>query len=178
MKNLTIQQYARLPDTTLYDGILEALNPANTFAGKKMDIQQMPYANVKYCIRLLGKTSSWPDVVKLFTTCYGCTEKQFWKVRVVEYFGARRFLINEFTRIIQTETRLLHTLSTDSHLWHMAGADRLKPFGDTLPLVQLGKMFGQYPYDLGRKPYGEIFSLLAQIKTQNEVEAEYSKLAK
>ena len=60
----------------------------------------------------------------------------------------------------------------------MAGADRLKPYNDTLPLVQLGKLFGQYPFYLGRKPYGEIFSLLAQTKTQNEVENDYQKLVR
>ncbi|WP_116790165.1 hypothetical protein [Flavobacterium psychrotrophum] len=178
MKNLTLRQYTALRDTLTYDSILEYLNPKNTFANKQMDISAMPYANVKYCIRLLPKVTGWAGIQKLFEICFGVSKRDFWRAPITEYFAARKFMIAEFTRIIETEARLLQTLSTDSHLWHMAGADKLKPYSDTLPLLQLGKMFGQYPFDLGRKPYGEIFSLLAQTKTQNEVEAEYSKLSR
>ena len=87
-------------------------------------------------------------------------------------------MLVEFERIIANENTLLTTQTTDGHLWELAGADKLKPYSDTLPLLQLGKLFGQYPFDLGRKPYGEIFNLLAQTKAQNEVESEYRKLAK
>lgn len=143
-----------------------------------MDIAQMPYANVKYCIRLLPKVSDWDGVRQLFEICFDIDEKSFWKATVTEYFSAKKFMLNELQRIIKTENKLLSTMSTDSHLWDMAGADKLKPHSDTLPLLQLGKLLGQYPFDLGRRPYGEIFSLLAQTKTQNEVETEYRKLVK
>jgi hypothetical protein len=176
MKNITIKQYTLLPDTLEYDAILEHLNPKNSFGGRQMDINTMPYANVKYCIRLLPKVDSWDGIRQLFTICYDVTEAQFWRTPIVEYFAARKFMLAEFERIIANETRLLATRTTDSHLWDMAGADKLKPFSDTLPLVQLGKLFGQYPFDLGRKPYSEIFNLLAQTKAQNEVENEYRKL--
>lgn len=177
MKNITLYQYTRLPDITPYDSILEHLNPKNSFGGSHMDINAMPYANVKYCIRLLPKVNSWQGIQQLFEICYGISEKAFWKARITEYFAAKKFMLAEFERVIATENKLLVTQTTDGHLWQMAGANRLKPYSDTLPLLQLGKLFGQYPFDLGRKPYSEIFSLLAQTKTQNEVENEYRKLA-
>ena len=178
MKNITIKQYTLLPDTLLYDSVLEHLNPKNSFRGKSMQINSMPYANVKYCIRLLSNINSWDTVRQLFEIAFGTDEKNFWKARITEYFAARKFMLQEFGRIIATENKLLATHSTDSHLWEMAGAEKLKPYSDTLPLVQLGKLLGQYPFDLGRRPYGEIFSLLAQTKTQNEVEMEYQKISK
>ena len=176
MKNISLKQYTRLRDTTQYDLLLEHLNPANTFAGRQMDIAKIPYANVKYCIRLLPKVSDWNGVRQLFEICFDIDEKSFWKAPVTEYFPAKKFMLKELERIMKTENKLLSTMSTDSHLWDMAGADKLKPHSDTLPLLQLGKLLGQYPFDLGRRPYGEIFSLLAQTKTQNEVETEYRKL--
>jgi len=176
MKNITLKYYVTLKDTLSYDLILEHMKPANTFGGCRMDIGAMPYANVKYCIRLLPKIDSWTGVRQLFEICFGTNEKSFWRATVTEFFAARKFMIAEFERIIETENKLLASLNTDSHLWEMAGADKLKPYSDTLPLVQLGKLFGQYPFDLGRKPYGEIFSLLTQTKAQNEVENEYQKL--
>lgn len=176
MKNISLRRYVTLKDTLSYDLILEHLNPANTFGGCRMNISTMPYANVKYCIRLLPKVNSWAGVQQLFEICFGADEKTFWRATVTEFFAARKFMIAEFERIIETENKLLASLSTDSNLWEMAGADKLKPYSDTLPLMQLGKLFGQYPFDLGRKPYGEIFSLLAQVKAQNEVEGEYQKM--
>ncbi len=178
MKNITLKHYARLPDTTAYDSILEHLNPKNSFGGKAMNSNAMPYANVKYCIRLLPKIKDWEGIIKLFEICFGTTEKDFWNAPVTEFFAARKFVTAELERIIIVENKLLTTLNTDNHLWQMAGADKLKPYSDTLALLQLGKLFGQYPFDLGRKPYGEIFSLLAQTKAQNEVETEYRKLNK
>lgn len=178
MKNITLKQYTALKDTLPYDSLLTHLNPKNNFAKKQMNIAQMPYANVKYCIRILQKVDTWAGIQQLFEICYDVPQKDFWKARVVEYFSARKFMIAEFERIIATENKLLATQTTNSHLWQMAGADKLKPYSDTLPLLQLGKLFGQYPFDLGRKPYSEIFNLLMQTKTQNEVEAEYGKLSR
>ncbi|MES2487388.1 MAG: hypothetical protein V4581_15760 [Bacteroidota bacterium] len=178
MKNITLKQYTALPDTLQYDLLLEHLNPKNSFASRQMHIANMPYANVKYCIRLLPKVNSWPGIQQLFEICFEVPEKTFYNTRIVEFFAAKKFMVAEFTRIIQTENKILSSQSTDNHLWDMSGADKLKPYTDTLPLVQLGKLLGQYPFDLGRKPYGEIFSLLAQTKTQNEVEAEYQKLSR
>lgn len=178
MKNITLKHYTRLRDTLQYDLILEHLKPANTFAGRQMNVNAMPYANVKYCIRLLPKITDWNGVRQLFEICFDIDKTIFWKAPVTDFFAARKFIIAEFERIIATENKLLASMSTDSHLWQMAGADKLKPYSDTLPLLQLGKLFGQYPFDLGRKPYSEIFSLLAQTKVQNEVEEEYRKISR
>lgn len=176
MKNISLRHYAALQNPLPYDALLEHLNPNNSFAGKQMDSHTMPYANVKYCIRLLPALKDWTGIKTLFEVCYDVDEKTFWNATVVEYFAARKFMLLNFERIILTENKLLNTQTTDTHMWEMAGADKLKPYSDTLPLLQLGKIFGQYPFDLGRKPYGEIFNLLAQTKTQNEVETEYRKL--
>jgi len=143
-----------------------------------MNINTMPYANVKYCIRLLPKIADWNGIQQLFEICFDVDAPIFWKASIIDFFAARKFMLAEFERTITTENKLLATMSTDSHLWQMAGADKLKPYGDTLPLLQLGKLFGQYPFDLGRKPYGEIFNLLAQTKVQNEVETEYQKISR
>ena len=178
ISNISIRQYTLLPSTFEYNAILEHLNPKNRFGGRSMEMDKMPYANVKYCIRLMPKISDWETVCRLFTICFEITAAQFWRAPITEYFAARKFMLSEFERTIANENNLLATQTTDSHLWELAGADKLKPYGDTLPLLQLGKLFGQYPFDLGRKPYGEIFNLLAQTKAQNEVEGEYRKLAK
>lgn len=176
MNNITLKQYAQLKDTSKYDMLLGWEKPANNVGGQSMDVNTMPYANVKYCIRLLTKAGDWSTVQQLFEICFDIDKESFWKMSVKEFFSAKKYLTAEFERVIITEAKLMSSMSTDAHLWQMAGADKLKPYNDTLPLIQLGKLFGQYPFELGRKPYSEIFSLLVQIKTQGEVENEYQKL--
>jgi hypothetical protein len=174
MKNITVKTYSELVDTIVYDGLLEHLKPCNTVNGYVMNVNSMPYANVKYAIRLMPKANNWTTIKMLFEICFDVAD--FWALDVKTYFAAKKYMMNEFARVVKTEGELLASQSTDEHLWQMAGADRLKQHSDTLPLIQLGKQFGQYPFDLGRKPYSEIFSLLVQTKTQNEVEREYQKL--
>lgn len=180
MKNTTVREYTQLQDALGYDAILEHVKPVNTVtvSGKKktMNINQMPYVNVKHCMRLMAKVVSWDDVCELFCICYDIKDEQFWNMPVLDFFKAKKFMTNSLKAAASNEAKHLSAQSTDEHLWKMAGAERLSKFSDTLPLVQMGKMFGQYPFDLGRKPYGEILNLLIQVKTQNEVEHEYQKL--
>lgn len=176
MKNITINKYIADNKALEYDAILSSLKPNNSFAGRKMTVGVMPYANVKYAIRMLNKLDSWETMAQLFEICFDVPDVIFWETGIIEYYQARAFMIHEFQRIIDNESKMLASQSTDEHVWMMAGADRLKPYSDTLPLIQLGKIFGLYPFDIGRKPYNEVFNLLVQIKVQNEVEREYQKL--
>lgn len=176
MINISLKEFVNVIDPTEYE-VLEALQPSNTFAGNKADIQSLQYVEVKYCIKLLSKVDSWDVVVQLFTICFGLkNESEFWEQGVKEFYQAKKYIIRELSKIYETEAKIMESKSTDQQLWQMAGADKLKPFNDTMPLHQLGKLFGIYPYDLGKKPYKEVFSLIAQNKIYNDVESAYQKL--
>lgn len=185
MRNINVAQYARLKDTTAYDAVYEFMNPSNKllvrhyFLLKReltMNVNSMPYANVKHCIRLLSKSTNWETIQQIFEICFDISDRDFYLLPIHQFYAARNYVTKEFNRVVQVESKVLASQSTDEHLWQMAGAERLKPYNDTLPLVQMGKLFGHYPFDIGRKPYGEVFTLLAQLKVQGEVEAEYQKL--
>jgi len=172
---MILKKYALSNDANS-DAVLLYVNPRNSFAGRQMNINKMPYVNVKYCIGLLPKVKDWQGIIKLFEICFDVNERAFWKADVSEFYAAKKYMVSEFERIILTENKVLSSQKQDEHLWMMAGADRLQMFSDTLPLVQLGKMLGQYPFDLGKKPYSEIFTLLTATKIQSEVETEFQKL--
>lgn len=174
---MILKKYALSNDVS-NDAVLLYVNARNSFAGKQMNINKMPYVNVKYCIGLLAKVTDWQGIIKLFEVCFDVQEKNFWKADVSEFYAAKKYMVSEFERVVVTESKVLSSQQKDEHLWVMAGADRLKMFSDTLPLVQLGKMLGQYPFDLGLKPYSEIFTLLAMTKIQSEVEIEFQKLSR
>lgn len=178
MKEITVKQYAALkPDQHgQYDTLYQIVNPKNQFAKKEMPVSSISYTNVKYCYRLMRNTD-WNSIQQLFEICYDVPAAVFWKAKISEYMPALKFLIEWFGKYAGIEKKLFTVEpGPDDHIWKLAGADRLKPYNDTLPLVHLGKMFGMYPNDLGRKPYLEVLSLQAQIKASNEVEFEFQKL--
>jgi len=174
IKNITVKQFTDKPSAEY--AILDAITPANGFAGRTMNINTMPWSNVRYCMRMLQRPMDMPGICQLFEICFDIDADAFWGAGIIEFYQAKRYIIHQFESVATNEAKVLHSQSKDEHLWMMAGADRLKPFADTLPLLQLGKAFGQYPFDLGRKPYSEVFSLLVQLKTQGEVEQEFHKL--
>jgi len=175
MRNIKVKQLIVKGNIEDYY-ILEMLKPVNSFAKKSMNINTMPWVEVKYCIKHLRTVESWGTVKDIYELCFKVTEKEFFNARIVEFYQSRKYLLKAFEDVIIKESKLLSSTSTDGHLWKQAGGDKLNIFSDTLPLIQLGKEFGIYPYDLGKKPYSEVLSLLVQSKRQNEVEAEYQKL--
>jgi len=177
MKNQTIKQFIASATAIKDNAVLSSIIPKNNFLGRQMNVNSMPWANVKYCVRLLGKVDNWDTIAELFAICFDVDVTAFWDAPVTEYYHANKYMIEALQVAMLNESRILASQSTDEHLWQMAGSDKLKQFSDTLPLVQLGKQFGMYPFEIGRKPYGEVLSLLAQVKTQNEVEREYQKLS-
>jgi hypothetical protein len=70
----------------------------------------------------------------------------------------------------------LQSVSADAGIWEAAGGNQLNEFSDVLPLSQLAKIYGGYPFDFGEKKYVEIIYLLRMNNLQNQIEAEFQKL--
>ena len=174
MKSPTLKQYYEKP-TALYTGLFSALKPKNGFAGQMLNVNAMPYINTRHCLKLLQQ-QSLEAAFELFEVCFGVEQESIWNATALEYFTAKAFIIQEFTILAEQEQKIFAGKAEDEDLWKRAGADRLKPMSDILPLVNLGKLFSAYPFDLGRKPYGEVLNLLVAVKTQNEVEQDFYKL--
>ncbi len=141
-----------------------------------MQVTVMPYSNVRYCIKLMQKIDSWEKVYRLFEICYGVTEDEFWNAGIKEYYQAKKYIIESLSKVVENENKIFTSNNPDENLWKMAGIERMQPFSDTAPILNLGKAIGMYPFDLGRKPYGEVFTLLAATKVQGDIEADYQRL--
>lgn len=175
MENITVLKYSQLQDVTQYESLLKHLKPGNKFAGVEADIPQLSYTNVKYCRKLLGGLDNWKVLFELFSIIWGCDQEQFWNENVVNFYHARNYLIEQFKIIDDNEKKLAQGGTVDAGRWSMAGGDRLNSFADVVQLDQLGERYSLYPFDLGRKPYSEVFYLIALVKTVNEVNYNYNK---
>lgn len=177
MKNISIKDFATQPDVIEIDSILNFLNPKNTFLGKEVNIQSMPYTNVRYCLKLIKTVSEWSNVAELFNICFEVSSEDFWKSSVTEFYAARNHLMFEFKNIIETENKMFaQKHSKDLWKWDLAGVKRLEPYNDTISLDRLGQRYGVYPFDLGRKPYSEVFYLQCLVKTENEINTAFAEI--
>ena len=174
MKNHTLKYYVQ---RNLNYTTLQHIKGEPEYAGKRLEINEMTYEDVKSVMRYLGKVQSWDIIKDIFETCFKINEEEFWQGKIVDFFKARNYIIQEFTNLLNLEKKLLTSIQTiDEMLWQEAGGDRLNKFSDIMPLMQLGEVYSLYPFDLKDKKYQEILLILTAIKERNEVNRAYDKL--
>lgn len=170
LPNITVEKLLKSKHYLKYDGVLKHIKGQSN--GK--DILQQSYTNVKYCISLLQKVNSFDNITEVFNILFGIDKEELMQMKVVDYYKLRNYLIETIKTINTNESKLAQGGNTDLAKWQFAGGDRLKPFDNTLPLDQLAERYKSYPFDLGKKPYSEIFYLIAMTKTLNEVNYNYT----
>jgi hypothetical protein len=175
MKQLTVSQYLKLNDTERlnYDVLLPALKAKEWF---KIEINTLTYNEVKSIYKLLSKAKDIKDVYKAFEYAFKIREDQFYDLPITKYFQLKKYLSDYFVILHKKESDLLNSVSADIGVWQQAGGDSLNEFSDVLPLSQLAKIYGGYPFDYGEKKYIEIIYLLRMNNVQSQVENEYQKL--
>lgn len=176
MYNITVKKYTTLKDSFKYDSVLNHVRGVNEFCGKKCDIMSMPYTNVKHCIKLLGNVKNFDYIAEIFELVFEVTQEDFYNAKITDYFKAKNHINEVFRLIVENENRLAKGGNTDVGKWKMAGGDKLANYDAVLPLDQLAERYGGYPFDLGRRPYSEIFYLMAMTKTLNEVNYNYTTM--
>jgi hypothetical protein len=182
MESITILQYAKLTDTTVYDAVLPFLKPKNKMLDGKIDFNILTYSEVRKCLELMKKMDTWDKQKDLFELAYGIKTddkkktKTFWDCPIDEYFSALNYLTVSFKKLLEREARLLKSINHNADLWEQAGGKRLDKFSNLMPLLQLGEIYGIYPYDLKDKPYNEILTLLVAHKEKAEINYEYDRL--
>lgn len=169
MRNLTLEEYISCSEVSEYSP-LQYMKPSESFGKYKSDIENMTYEQVKGVVRTLRKLDSWNDIKDIFETVYQIDEQQFLNSYVKDFFAAKNFIIEKFKQIVETEYKLLKSINKNYGKWIAAGGERLNRFSDVLPLNQLGKIYGIYPFELKDYKYKEILLLLTIEKEQSEIE--------
>lgn len=175
MKDITLKQYLELKDVSQYS-FIDSLKPKDTFNGVKLDISLMTYSEVKGVMKSLKDFKTIENVKDIFETCFKCDVIEFYNSNLVAFTQAKKHVLNTFKKLIENENKLLQSVSVDAMLWQSAGGDKLNKFSDIMALVQLGEIYGVYPFELENKKYFEILTLLRVNKVKNEVDAKYNEL--
>jgi len=175
MKQINVLQFTKLSesDKLPYVMLFSSLKAKDWL---KIDINHLTYNEVRNIFKRLTTAKEVEDVFKIFEMALKIDEIQFYELPLQKFFQIKKYLNDYFVNLQKKETQLLQTISEDIGIWEMAGGDSLNEFGDVLPLSQLAKIYGGYPFDYGEKKYIEIIYLLRMNNVQSRVEAEYQKI--
>jgi len=175
MRNITVKQYAKKPDIR-YASLLSSMKPKNLFAGKVSKIGLLPYLDVIHWYTKLGTIKDFDGMLELFTFIFDISDDDFWNENVVNYFAAKNFIEKDFKQRQEKEAKLLNSSGGDALKWKAAGGESLRNYSPVMPLDDLCKRYGGYPFDRGKKPYNEVLYLLTMITRKERVLANYQKL--
>ncbi len=178
MINCTLKEYV---EKQLQYHILTAVEGVPKYNCKEIKISDLTFDEVKFVMKALGDAGTWDSIKIIFGKCFRVDnlilDRWFWNGKVKEFYQARNYIIKEFNRLIKQEQQLLKSVeNVDTVLWKQAGGGKLNRFGGVLPLNQLGKLYGVFPFELKHKKYEEILILLTVEKETAEVQRAYNKL--
>lgn len=173
MKQINVKEFLKLQisQQILYTSVLECVKPK---ALLNVKISELSYNTVKTLFKEL--TKDVPNLEMIFTEALKITKDDYYHLPIQNFFILKKYIESFFVSLRQNEVKLLESISADGGLWESAGGNELNEFADVLPLSQLAKIYGGYPFELGEKNYVEIIYLLRMNNKQGQVEAEYSKL--
>lgn len=175
MKQITVQEFTQLaPDKQLpYITLFTSLKQKDYL---KIKINELTYNEVRNIFKKLATSTDIEHVKDIFQIAFKIEEFEFYSLPLQNFFQIKKYMSNYFVNLQKKEVQLLQSVNEDTGVWDMAGGERLNEFADILPLSQLSKIYGGYPFDYGTKKYVEIIYLLRMNNVQGQVEAEYQKL--
>lgn len=173
MKQVSVSQFLKLPISKQieYTTILQHVKGKPIHIVK---IAELSYNEVKIVFKELTKEN--PNTELIFTTALKISKEEFLSLSIQNYFQIKKYIETFFVSLKTNEITLLQSVNADVGMWEIAGGNELNEFADVLPLSQLAKIYGGYPFEYGDKSYVEIIYLLRMNNKQGQVEQEYQKL--
>lgn len=181
MKKLTIKELFLLSneDRLEYDIFYKSLNHKDTFLGKPNLLNSLSYNEVKALFKLITNYNEKANITKTFCIVFGIEQEFFLNADASEFYACIKIVRASVESLMLNEKMILQRAETkNSAIWRSAAGDTLKPFNDLSPLVMLGAKFSIYPFDLGKKKYTQILSLLAFEAKQSDVEIKFNEMLK
>lgn len=175
MINVTIKEFLKLSDSekAKYILLLNTLNPKEVIP---FDLNSKTWDDIKAISNKINLVNDFNKAFEVFKLAFNIEEDFFYSISIVNFFYLKKFLIEKIVYLRKNEVSLLSGVNEHAALWEMAGGKKLDAFSDNIPLSQLAKIYGGYPFDYGKKPYIEILMLLKMNKEQNEIESKFNDL--
>lgn len=164
IKNITVQQYLSLNDSTLYDSIIPFIKEKNLFKGSKFNVSSLTYDDVAILRKLLSNINS-DSLGKVYSICY---KEYVFSGLFNEYVESFKYITQQIKQLNEREEKLLKG-TTDVKLIS-AGIDKLKKFGTLNTKIDLAQQFCKSPNEIGKWKYHDVLVLQVYNQTVKSIQ--------
>lgn len=179
--NISILEYFSLEDATKYDIFLDHMNPKNLFCGKECNTSSLSFDEVQVTKAIFNNpnTEDLKDLYLMLFNIKGSRndspDKLFFNESIFNLFAATNYIKKWLDGINKKEAEWLSGTKNDV-LEMLDAGKRLAPFNHLLRKIELAKMFGVTPSDIGKWKYSKVFSILAATQVKSEIQKEYNEI--
>jgi hypothetical protein len=131
---------------------------------KAKDFMELSFKDVEFIKTSLSEPNE-TNMFKILEIVFGV--KNFSKVRLLEFYKAYNYIVEQITQIIESE-KSLSSPASDKLL--MAGIERMTIFGALNILDDIARRYSKSPQEVENWSYGLIFSLSLKMKYENDIQ--------
>lgn len=176
LQKISFRQFFQLKNQRFeeYHNVLQYLEalPLNDKIESLTDLTFGEVAGIKLDL----KQPTFDNMIDIFKTIFGLSQKEIYKINVIEFYHALNWIKEEIQNIYDREIQNL-SFTPDSKLKD-AGIDDLNIFGEMNTLIALGEKFGKAPQEVENWNYNLVFSLMLHQKISTEINKRYVELNK
>jgi len=179
--NISIEEYLLMEDTSKYDVFLHHMNPENKLCGNRCNVNALTFDEVQVMRAIFNEPKS-DDLMELYLMLFQIRGNRnenplsiLMRESVFQLFKATNFIRDYIEGINKKEKEWL---SGDENqvLTMLNASKRLAPFNHLLKKIELAKMFGVTPDEIGRWKYLKVFNILAGMGVQNDIQKEFNEI--
>ncbi len=182
IEDITIQQYFTMQDSSAYDMYVDILNPVNSFAGRKCNVNNLTFDEVQV-VKMVFQNPTVQDIMDLIILCYRLkgdmkqsSELQYLSTSVFDLFRTKKYLQDFIVETVNKEQTWLSSTEKNEKLLMINAEVRLKPFSHLLTKIRLAEQFSTKESEIGLWKYSKVFTILTANKVRDDLTREYNEI--
>lgn len=174
--NISIDQFFKSSDVSKYETFMRWLKPYNLIDDKSSDLDELTYAEVSRLRGLLNDMSI-ENILEIYELLYNIEPKRLLKCGVLQLFQTNRYILKWVKMINDRENAININISEAQKIKYIAaGGQRLNQFKEVGTMINLGKMFGQSPEEIGDWKYHTVYLTLLYNSISMDVDRKMEEI--
>jgi len=161
--------------------LLKSMRDKPIFLGKVPSYDNLTYGQAKFIFQLISDNKGVipnEGLAEVFSYVYGVTEDEVLDASLTDVYRALNPVMAVIKSVRDLEIKMLGGGDeVKKALYKQAAGTLLDGFDYILPLIELGKTYGLYPYDISKKKFTEILVLRAAESRLSQVDKKFTELS-
>jgi len=169
IKNIKIEDYYKLTNTTIYDVVFEFLEPVNSFKNSICDFDKLTFNQVSVFKKLIN-SPTFENLRFIYSELYN---QWFDNGNVIEFMQSYKWMLNKLKEVLDREKKMLFSVPDPKLI--QAGINTLDKYGVWNTYINLAEQFNLNPREIGNWRYLDVLLIQARNKDVKEIRTNLSK---